>query len=217
MCNRITILLMILTILVMGSSCSVQSVAGWRYLNDEYPDLYEKVQVKSDGEKDYHIEYESQCYNVDKLGLFQVEKDRENDVLLSWACLPFGIGYLDMYYSYTTDNPVFIYMSRFPEVYLRDDYNYETDIFIIEGTNYRFVFSDMFTISKAFQYDFMHHYSGEQYITLYSEACPRLQIPLRVFCVNDVWYAGANANHTLFEVSDEFLALLSIDGCPSVD
>ena len=217
MLKRIAILLLISTILIMASSCSSSSAYGvWQDMCDQYPDQKGKVQIISDNDEgDYHVEYEGRRYNIDKLMLFKVKENihgiHEDDILVGWDSLPFGIGYLDKYYSYTNDNPVFIYISRYDELYLRNDYNYEADTFIIEGTDTEFVFSDMLTLSSAFSYDFTYLYPDELDITLYSVIYPRLEIPLRIFCVNDVWFAGGNSNSALFEVSDEFLSLLNVD------
>ena len=221
MLKRIELLLLMLTISIMISSCSLSSYTTWKDMTDAYPNQKGKVQVISDDGSNYHIEYEGNHYNIDKLKLFRVKENTqeipEDDVLVGWDALPFGIGYLDKYYSYTSDSPVFIYISRYNELYLRNDYNYEADIFVIKGTDQRFVFSDMFTLSNAFSYDSITHYADEIDIILYSDMYPRLQIPLRLFCVNNVWFAGGNSNFALFEVSDELLDLLNIDTCIKIE
>ena len=130
--------LLLMTIVMMLSSCSSSSAYGvWKDMCDQYPDQKGKVQIVTDNDEgDYHVEYEGLCYNIDKLNLFRVRENireiPEDDVLVGWDALPFGIGYLDKYYSYTNDNPVFIYISRYNELYLRNDYKYETDTFVME-------------------------------------------------------------------------------------
>ena len=185
-------------------------------MRDTYPEQKGKVEVIVDDDQgNYHIEYKDQSYFIDKLNLFSVRdnipKIHDDDILIGWNSFPFGFGYLDKYYSNTEDNPVFIYMSRLPDVYLRRDYDYTIDTFVFEGTDLQFVFSDMFVLSTAYAYNFLIHYPNEQYITLYSSMHPRLQISLRLFRANGVWFAGGNSNLALFEVSDECLALLNIN------
>lgn len=219
MLKHIAILLLISTILIMASSCSLSSAYGaWKDMCVQYPDKKGKVQVISDNDEGaYHIEYEGLRYNIDKLKLFRVRENireiPEDDVLIGWDSLPFGIGYLDKYYSNTNDDPIFIYISRYDELYLRSDYDYKLDTFVLEGTDHQFVFADMFTLSNAFSYNFLNHYTNETDITLYSTMSPRLQIQLCLFCLDNTWYVGGGSDATLFEVSNEFLSLLNIDIC----
>ena len=209
--------LLLMTIVMMLSSCSSSSAYGvWKDMCDTYPDQKGKVQIVTDNDEgDYHVEYEGLCYNIDKLNLFRVRENireiPEDDVLVGWDALPFGIGYLDKYYSYTNDNPVFIYVSRYNELYLRNDYKYETDTFVMEGANKEFVFGDMLSLSNDFSYDSDRIYSNQTDITLYSKQYPRLKIQLHLFYVDNTWYAGGESKDALFEVSDELLHMLNID------
>ena len=215
MYKRIAILLLISTILIMVSSCSISSTYRlWKDMCNQYPDQKGMIQIISDNDDgDYHIEYEGYDYNIDKLKLFSVRENTheipKDDVLVSWNALPFGIGYLDKYYSYTNDNPVFIYISRYDELYLRNDYNYETDMFVIEGSNEEFVFGNMLSLSNDFFYDTFSIYSNQTDITLHSKQYPRLKIQLRLFCVDNTWYVGGGSDDALFEVSDELLNILN--------
>lgn len=214
MLKRVAILLLILVISMTVSSCSPSSAYGvWEDMCDQYPDQKGKVQVISDGESNYHIEYEGQSYFIDKLNLFSVRDSipaiHEDDILVGWDSLPFGTWYLDKYYSNTADNPIFIYMSRLPDLYLRSDYKYEADTFILEGTDYSFVFSDMLCRSSDFPYNPFTIYSNQTDITLYSKQYPRLKIQLRLFCVDNTWYVGGGSDAVLFEISDELLNLLN--------
>lgn len=220
--KRIAIVLLILVILLVTRSCVVvfsafnDSYQRWADMCDEYPDQMGKVRLVSDDESEYYVKYEGQRYNIDTLHLFRVREDVHNipegDVLVAWRSPLLGIWYLYKYYSYTADDPVFIYMSEYDELYLRENYRYETDTFIIEGTNDRFVFSDMFTVSETFSYNFTKYYSGERDIVLYSEQYPRLRMPLRLFRMNGVWYAGGDRDTAIFEVSDDLLDMLINSG-----
>lgn len=213
--KRIAILLLISMILIMVSACSISSPYRlWKDMCNQYPDQKGMIQIISDNDEgDYHIEYEGYDYNIDKLKLFSVRENTheipKDDVLVSWNVLPFGIGYLDKYYSYTNDNPVFIYISRYDELYLRNDYNYQTDMFVIEGSNEEFVFGNMLSLSNDFFYNTFNIYSNQTDITLHSKQYPRLKIQLRLFCVDNKWYVGGGSDDALFEVSDELLNILN--------
>lgn len=213
--KRIATLILIFTMLIMVSSCSQSSAYGvWEDMCNQYPDQKGKIQIISDNDEgNYHIEYEGVDYYIDKLKLFRVRESTheipKDDVLVSWNALPFGIGYMDKYYSYTNDNPVFIYISRYDELYLKSDYNYETDTFVIEGSNKEFVFGNMLSLSNDFSYDTFNIYSTQTDITLYSKQYPRLKIQLRLFCVDNKWYVGGESDDALFEVSDELFNMLN--------
>ena len=220
--KRVAIVLLIFVLLLVTRSCVIifsafnDSYQRWADMCDEYQDQMGKVRLVSDDESRYYAKYERQRYNMDTLHLFRLREGMNNipegDVLVGWSSLPFGLWYIDTYYSYTADNPVFIYMPRLHELYLREDYRYETDTFIIEGTDARFVFSDMFSLSDTFSYQSTSHYTGERDIVLYSEQYPRLRMPLRLFRMNGVWYAGGDRDNAIFEVSDDLLDMLINSG-----
>ena len=217
MLKRISVFLLMLALSLTVSSCGQSSAYGvWKDLVDTYPDQQGAVDVVSDDDQgSYHLEYNDQLYYADRLGLIEVRetmfKSHPDDVLIGWYSLPFAISYLDQYYADTADNPVFIYMSRLPEVYLRSDYDLDGDTFVLEGTEHAFVFSDVLTLTGAISYDSVSHYKGEIPVTLYSKAHPRLRISLRLFCVDGVWYAGGNSDSALFKASDELLRALDLD------
>lgn len=216
MCKRIISFLLLITIFITLSSCSPKY---WKDRVKNEAELLDKVtSIYDEKTGEYNKLYEGQVYKLDKIQLFMNDNDWRNfpeeDVVISWYMLPFGIGYLDEYYSYTTDNPVFFYNPRLYEIYVRNDYNYETDTFVIEGTDIEFKFSDMFTYKKAHWYgDYPVGYSIEQEIVLYSKQYPRVQIHLGVFYhpTTNAWYAGGNNDEILFTVSDELLTLLNIE------
>ena len=217
MLKRISVFLLMLALSLTVSSCGQSSAYGvWKNMVDTYPDQQGAVDVVADDDGNgYHVEYNGQRYNLDALDLFDVGETTfdvpEGDVLVGWDTLPFGLWYLDEYYSDTAEDPVFIYMPRLREVYLRSDYDLETDTFVPEGNNHSFVFSDVLTLTGAISYDSVSHYEGEIPVTLYSKAHPRLRISLRLFCVDGVWYAGGNSDSALFKASDELLQVLHID------
>ena len=217
MLKQISVFLLMLALSLTVSSCGQSSAYGvWKDLVDTYPDQLGAVDVVADDDGNgYHVEYNGQRYNLDALDLFDVGETTfdvpEGDVLVGWDTLPFGLWYLDEYYSDTAEDPVFIYMPRLREVYLRSDYDYTTDTFVLNGTEHAFVFSDTLTLTGEISYDSVGHYEGEIPVTLYSKAHPRLRISLHLFCVDGVWYAGGNSHSALFLVSDVLLDMVHID------
>ena len=188
-------------------------------LRKEHGDRFGKVEMLSHDETGYHIEYEENRYDEERLNLFDrkaIERyEAKEDVLISWESLSkyVPVWYLDEYYSYTTDNPIYIHMPRLHAVFLRSDYNYESDTFILEGTERGFVFSETFFASD-FAYDHVLRalYSHSQDITLYSAQYPQLQMSLSIFCEDGIWYAGGGHDEAIFEMSDAFVQLLADNG-----
>ena len=188
-------------------------------LRKEHGDRFGKVEMLSHDETGYHIEYEGNRYDEERLNLFdrkaKARYEAKEDVLISWESLSkyVPVWYLDEYYSYTTDNPIYIHMPRLHAVFLRSDYNYESDTFILEGTERGFVFSETFFASD-FAYDHVLRalYSHSQDITLYSAQYPELQMSLSIFCEDGVWYAGGGHDEAIFEMSDAFVQLLADNG-----
>lgn len=209
-------------IVFLLTSCDIND-ENHQYLSSlrkTHGDLFGKVEMLSrDDETGYHIEYEGNRYDEERLNLFdrkaKARYEAKEDVLISWESLSkyVPVWYLDEYYSYTTDNPIYIHMPRLHSVFLRSDYNYESDIFILEGTERGFVFSETFFASD-FAYDHVLRalYSHSQDITLYSAQYPQLQMSLSIFCEDGVWYAGGGHNEAIFEMSDAFVQHLADNG-----
>ena len=212
--RKVAFILLLLTISFVHMSCSDAPWEKWENLYEQYPDQYDTVTLKSLDEDSYYYEYNGQRYNRDTLLLFEVwyeaaQELPESDVLIGWYLERYMISYLNLYYSYTSEDPVCIYLSRIPEMFLREDYNYQSDTFVIEGTEHQFVFSDMLTLSDAFEYRVISSYPNEKRFALYSKLYPRLRITLSLFQIDGVWYAGGRCDEALFEVSEELLEFIN--------
>ena len=226
--RRIISLLLILIFLLTMTSCvssALGAIGGWSRYVIEYPNQMFSVDTVSVTDTEYDAKYDGKLYNCDEYHLFESmlkanfrshpieECIPEGDVLISWNTLPLGLWYLDRYYSYSYDNPVFIYEIRLDRLYLREDYSYETDTFVIEGTDQSFVFSDMLALSHTKCTCSLGNHYNSTIITLYSKAYPRLRMELRVFCENDTWFAHTTFYASpVFEVSEEFIKILSDNG-----
>ena len=236
MVKRIISLLLIFALALSLTSCSLVSElidarrTYWHYMT-EYWKQKGKVDIvwtdeNEDGYLNYYAEYNEKRYNLDYYNLFEHMYDTslpmdqcaaEGDVLIGWEWELFGMGFLHLYYSNTSDNPMFIYENQtdYIELYIREDYNYETDTFVIEGTDQSFVFSDMLTLVDSAKRDYLRpHLVSPDFIscTLYSESCSRLRIALELVCVDNEWFARVHHNAVYwFAVSDELLYELNID------
>ena len=230
MVKRIISLLLILTFLLAMTSCSslLDAVEYWSQHMIEYPKQWQSVDIVWPDDDEYYAkyntryyaEYDGKRYNSDGFNLFKYtameECVPEEDVLVGWDSLPLGLGYFTYYYSYTDDNPVFIYEVAYRELYIREDYSYETDTFVIDGTDQSFVFSDMLTLLDGSDYDDVRPFWRSPDATgviIRSRSCPRLCTQLYFFCIKGTWIAYSGyCSYPIFEVSDEFIKILSDNG-----
>ena len=102
---------------------------------------------------------------------------------------------------------MFVYIPRLRELYLSEDYDYQNDTFVIEGTDYEFVFSEGL-LETNFHYDWILTYQKETEMVLYSKQYPRIRASMIMFCENGVWYAGCTHENCVFVASDELLDLV---------
>ena len=234
MAKRIISLLLIFVLALSLASCSfvselINARRTYRHYMTEYGKQKGKVDIvwtdeNEDEYLNYYAEYNEKRYNLDHYGLFEPMYDTslpmdqcaaEGDVLIGWECASFGFSFLDLYYSNTSDDPVFIYAPRLRDLYIREDYTCETDTFVIEGTDQSFVFSDMLTLVDSAKRDYLRpHLVSPDFIscTLYSESCSRLRIALELVSVDNEWFARVHHNSVYwFAVSDELLYELNID------
>ena len=84
--------------------------------------------------------------NIFKTSNYVYPSDDESRIVVGWHYnLPFSA--VRIYYSYTSDNPD--YIIGYNEVYMKDGYDYKSDIFVIEDTDIGIVFSDAFKEKKV--------------------------------------------------------------------
>jgi hypothetical protein len=99
---------------------------------------------------------------------------------------------------------------RLDDVYLREDYDYTQDIFILKGTDTKIKFSNAITDQEA-DYDAFLRYKDKKKIVMYSEKYPRLRAELFLFSDGDIWCV---CGHSLYscEITDEFVEILIKEG-----
>ncbi len=122
--------------------------------------------------------------------------------------------YIDTYYGDSKDSPNVLYESRRCYTYFRQDYDYETDSFKIEGTDDYVCFSDDLIETSATPSTF----SAFVYVVLTSSTHPSLDIRLGIFAENGIWYAYS-MDFVYFELSENFVQtlikneIISMDWC----
>ncbi len=113
-------------------------------------------------------------------------------------------------YSYTDVDPIYIYsMVVVSQLYLREDYDYHSEIFLIEGTSDPFVFSEAF-IGPSFEYSYSLQ-TGQRTIVLYAQEHPRLKSTLLLFSDSEKYWVVFPSNEA-YLISPLFLDILEENG-----
>ena len=146
---------------------------------------YEDVTFIESGNSQ-HILYQNNQYYV--TDIFTATKyysvANENDVKLGWY---YSFPFTTYFYSDRIDNPIYIYtIGSDTNVYLRQDYDYKSDSFIIDNTFDTIVFSEAI-IGACFEYNSSIRVDELIEISLYSKEHPNLKISLHLFRNDENW------------------------------
>ena len=173
---------------------------------------YENVKPGEDENGFYCLYQENRYYQVPwdffvRCGLNESDSypEQTHSQIGSFYSFPFS----SFYFSYTTESPLYIYTSNKTgylknNIYFREDYNYKTDIFKIEGTEDVICFGeDLIEFSRTGSID-----KRKEYIRLFSSTHPSLYFGLGIVLDNGVWYAEANDLSLTFVLSENFIEIL---------
>ncbi len=206
MSKRITVVIVTLIIVLLCSSCGLD----YRYSLDE--DKHNKIQVEQENENTTYFIYQDSKYvfdeskNIFNVITYETEDgyylSYEDDVLISWNGYRY-VWYIDEYYSYTAEAPLFIYNCRLEQVYFLETYDPLFDTFIIEGSDSEIVLNDSFTSTHA-NVDFVSQHK----ITLYSKQCQRIKTLIDVAVIDNQWYLRFPDSQEIWVASDAFVAII---------
>lgn len=206
------IMALVLTVLILTlslSACSKEEVDSFldeitlgvwsRILLDE--EVHNIIKYNEDDS----IEYQGNTYYRAPMIFIQ---DNSNTVqekrgyeYIGWCGLRFF--YIDTFYGDSKDAPNILYSTSLQYTYFREDYNYKTDIFKIDGTEDVICFGkDLIESSRRPSNDW-----GGEYILLSSSTHPSLDIQLAIFFDNGIWYARS-MDFVYFELSENFVEIL---------
>lgn len=110
--------------------------------------------------------------------------------------------YIDTYYGDSKDSPNILYEVRLGYTYFKEDYDYKTDMFKIEGTEDSICFGN-----DLIETDYKEMNYSAKDICLSSSTHTSLDIVLGVFFDNGVWYAQS-VDCVYFELSENFVDIL---------
>ena len=196
----VLVIAIIFFILITPKTCEIYKTHG----NVNIEKISEGVIVYND------INYYNIERNIFKTSNYVYPSDDESRIVVGWHYnLPFSA--VRIYYSYTSDNPD--YIIGYNEVYMKEGYDYKSDIFVIENTDIGIVFSDAFNGKKE-KIDKFNKYIKVSF-NWHSQRHTELMTKLDIILFDDVYYVNIqndNFENLVYEISDEFFDLLVENG-----
>lgn len=171
-----------------------------------YCTTYEHITfIENNGEK--HLLYQGNEYH--ETSIFTATKyygiKNENDIELGWY---YSFPFSTRFYSENLESPAFIYtIGSDTSVYLRQDYEYSTDTFVVEETGAEIVWKDIFSSEKN---DL--HFSNPITVNLYLKQHPCIKTSLEIAFISEQWYVRFPDSKKVWILSDEFMQILSDNG-----
>ena len=171
---------------------------------------YENINLIEQNDVEYCLYNENKYYfsSIFDTREYNIIAD-ENDVKLGWYySFPFGTDF----YSDTADNPEYIYtVGSVSRIYLKQSYDYKSEIFVIDNTSEAFVFSEAIT-DTAVEYDFqMDYFNDFIHLKIYSKNHTNLTASLRLFRKNNDWCVAFPTNES-YLISQSFVLVLKNNG-----
>jgi len=137
---------------------------------------------------------------------FYMEKAEEASLVFSSAYF----FYMDHYYSGTNDDPQYLYESRCGYMYLREGFDYLSETFVIENTEIKISFSELFADFESEGRTVPGNTQEEARIVLCSESDPRFRTAFFVNSEDGKTYLIFKLSHLSVrkECSETFSELL---------
>ena len=148
---------------------------------------YENVNLIGHGDERYLSYQENKYYEASVFEHYSVAD--ANDVDLG---MYYSFPFTTYYHSYTAESPVYIY-STGGLVYIRQDYDWRSEPFVIGDTAATIVFSEAIA-DPCFTYDPLIHSDHTVELLFYAEQYPNLKISARLFFDGTDWYLGLPTN-----------------------
>ena len=212
--NKIISAVLIVSILILSlSACSKEETNS--FLNEITLGLWDRILLD---EKTHNVveyvdlytaKYQGNTYYLAPMIFIQdssttVQEDRGYEYI-GWSGPRFF--YIDTFYGDSKDSPSILYNTRLRYTYFRQDYDYKTDMFKIEGTEDYICFSEnLIALSDIPPTDWFYYISNKD-VVLSSSTHPSLDIRLGIFEDEGIWYAYS-MDFVYFELSENFVEIL---------
>ena len=212
--NKIISAVLIVLILILSlSACSKEETNI--FLNEITLGLWDRILLD---EKTHNIveyvdlntvKYQGNTYYLAPMIFIQddpttVQEDRGYEYI-GWSGPRFF--YIDTFYGDSKDSPSILYNTRLRYTYFRQDYDYKTDMFKIEGTEDYICLSENLIAHSDILSSDGFYYTSKEYIDLSSSTHPSLDIRLYIFENEGIWYAYS-MDFVYFELSENFVEIL---------
>ena len=199
--KRIVIILVVFILFILSISIFTisQNLGFDTYNAVEYTTVNEESFLVYRGDKYYRAENQ----------LFDMQSS-EDDVVVAWY-INFPFTGAKTYYSYSKDRPSYIFCDDGTrDVWIREDYNYVNDIFVIDGTDAEILYEKALS---ATQIDLVYslRYDNSHTFVWRSKEYPNLRIYAEIFCQQDGWYMKLTSNKAC-KLTDDFVDLLINNG-----
>ena len=186
--------LLCLLLILAVVSCGIKSWFG------SYPKNRDHVIFVSQSDGTLCIEYLNSIY-FPGISTFYAE---DCDIHIGWNGPIWG--YQNHFYAPREENPPYIFEERLDRMYFHKDYDYQSDLFIIDGTESEIVFSDAFVRNGEFTTSF-DTYIIKATVILRSKTYPNLKLKLDIIYHNGGLY-GSDSTMNMYILSDGFIRIL---------
>lgn len=161
---------------------------------------YNKVSQCNDTE---NVMYNNLKYIYTEHNTWSCNNENLSKIGWVWYIPPLGVS---EFYSDNTTSPDFIYCSRSRNVWIREGYNYEQEIFEINDTDIQIVYADTFSGETVEYFDFSAKETAE--FTWYPVAHSELKNNPSIFEKNGLYYIRFAAEGEAYLIKDSFLKIL---------
>lgn len=195
-----------------SSSCTeFMQQSGLKQYLSANASLHGRVQFISYGEADgfYTVSYDKAIYRgaPDNIFCYDDGKVPTDDlVMIGWLS---RFPYRTYYYSYTEEAPVYLIDTFTNVTHLREDFDYMSEVFILDGTNKEITLSNV--TGEKLGYDPLNSKSERITVVLHSKHYPALRARLTVSPYND-HYIVKFAQEEIYACSGEFIQVLKENG-----
>lgn len=152
--------------------------------------------------------YKGQKY-ISTNSIFNIELETD-DVKLGWV-YNFPFNGTARYYSYTAENPLYIFCCTTGDyaskVYLREDFDYEKESFVLEGTETEIKLAEAFVKSE---HELEANLLDKCQISLYLKDEPRLKADIYCHWSEGKWFFRSGGE--CYVLSDELAEILADEG-----
>lgn len=162
--------------------------------------LYNKVTRYGDTR---NLIYDSKKYVITDLGTFSPDYEELSEIGWSWFIPPLG---KFIYFSDSIESPTFIYCPRGNNVWVREDYNYDQEVFTIDGTNIEYIYSDVFDRNSIEHFDVLA--KDVFSFTWHPKNNEKLYGYAYIYEKDGLYYLKISNNGNGYLINDDFLELL---------